>query len=134
MTDERQERPQPGDTTRGEEIIGHVIELYVQDADGSIRRVDRMSEWEAGQRRNRQVAHTVVGDVGRVSTIFTGIDHGDVEGVPMVFETAVKRGTLPWEPAGRAATRVDALVLHGRLVEELKQASSADDAEMGGAG
>jgi hypothetical protein len=123
MTDERQERP-PAGSRVGDfpgEPIGHVIDLYVLDPDGTTRRVDHMSEWSAMQAKTRRVLHSVVGEAGSVSTIFTGIDHGTYpDGVPLLFETAVKRGSGMWEPAGRTATRADALVLHGRLVEELK--------------
>jgi hypothetical protein len=118
---EGQERPKPGAEVSAGEPIGYVVELYVLDPDGTTRRVDHMSEWADDQAKTRRVAHTVVGDAGSVSTVFTGIDHGVYPGgPPLLFETAVKRGGMSWEPAGRTPTRAQALELHGRLVEELK--------------
>lgn len=43
--------------------------------------------------RDRRVAYTDLGRLGRVSTVFLGIDHA-YEGPPLIFETLVFDGPL----------------------------------------
>lgn len=53
-------------------------------------------QWTALFRRLRRVALTDLGELGRVSTIWLGTDHGFGGGPPLIFETNGLR-----RPAGR---------------------------------
>jgi hypothetical protein len=69
----------------------------------------------------RWIAHTHVANV-RVSTTFTGLNHGF--GVPLLFETAVL-GDSPADPyIERYATRAEAVAGHKRVVVMVRKAKA----------
>jgi hypothetical protein len=57
-----------------------------------------MEEWAAAfQREDRILAQTDLGTLGRVSTIWLGLDHNHGRGRPIIFETMVFGGPLDQE-------------------------------------
>ena len=76
---------------------------------------------------NRQVAHTRVGDLGWVSTIFLRLDHSFTEeGPPILFETLVFGGPLDGDME-RYCTEEEALAGHCRMVERVRKTASLWD-------
>lgn len=66
----------------------------------------------------RRVARTVVGDI-TVSTVWLGLDHDYLTGVPVIFETMTFGE--PWEnEMERYSTELDAMRGHLRVVERLR--------------
>lgn len=75
------------------------------------------AEVEQLWRRDRRVALTDLGRLGRVSTVWLGIDHA-YDGPPLIFETLVLEGPLGGEME-RYSTEEDALTGHEFMVMRL---------------
>lgn len=92
-----------------------MIDHYLMNDDGSVRKVDDLMEWaRAWSGSRRDVAYHGVGSVS-VSTVFLGIDHSFDRGRPLLFETMVFGGPLDGEQ-DRYTTRDEALTGHARMV------------------
>jgi hypothetical protein len=63
---------------------------------------------------NCQIARDEIGDIS-VSTVFLGIASGEVDGVPILFETMV----LPSNSVRRYTTHQQALAGHAQTVRDL---------------
>lgn len=80
----------------------------------SYRAARNMNDYAEGMDRNRRVARDELGDC-RVSTVFLGLDHGDGDGPPLVFETMVFGGPFDqW--CDRCSTYDEAEAQHARAV------------------
>lgn len=69
-------------------------------------------------REDRHVAKTDLGDLGRVSTVWLGLDHGWDDGPPLIFETLVFDGPLEGEME-RYSTEEQARTGHDFMVMRL---------------
>ena len=66
---------------------------------------------------SRRVAETTIGET-RISTVFLGLDHSFGHGRPLLFETMVFGGPHDGRQE-RYATRADAAVGHGQMIEKV---------------
>lgn len=70
------------------------------------------------EKADRQVARTVIDTDEEVSTVFLGIDHQFVGGLPLLFETMIFGGKFNGEQ-WRYSTWEQAATGHNRVVEKL---------------
>jgi hypothetical protein len=81
------------------------------------------SEWsrKRGTVEDWRVAVDEIGDV-KVSTVFLGLDHGDGDGPPVLWETMIFGGVHDGD-CERYTSRADAEAGHARAVVLVKQES-----------
>jgi hypothetical protein len=101
--------------------LGH----YVLDADGKTPLLEEdfmaWAEWFEKSWPARRVARTDIGNVGYVSTIFLGLDHGWHQPRPVLFETMSFIGQSHEDYFDRYCTWDEALVGHHRIVRQALQ-------------
>ena len=93
---------------------------YILNADGEpevCHDVMVWGRWFELNDQQREVGHDIFGDV-RVSTVFLGLDHSFGHGRPLLFETMVFGGPHDGRQE-RYATRADAAVGHGQMIEKV---------------
>jgi hypothetical protein len=70
-------------------------------------------------RTNRRVAWTDLGSLGRVSTVFLGLNHAYDDGPPIIFETMIFDGPMA-DYMERYSTEDQALAGHAFAVQALQ--------------
>lgn len=75
-------------------------------------------EWVAGFSLDRHVDLTDLGTLGRVSTVFLGLNHAFGDGPPLIFETMVFGGPMD-EYMERYSTEEEAAAGHAFVVQAL---------------
>lgn len=76
-------------------------------------------EWaKSFNRDDRRIAYDEIPDVGAVSTVFLGIEHGHVNGAPLLFESLVMGSKYDGEMM-RYTTRAEAVAGHAKLLRKV---------------
>ena len=94
---------------------------YILNGAGEPERCDDLLMWAQWFEHNdttRILLQTTLPDDVRVSTVFLGLDHSFGHGRPLLFETMVFGGPHDGRQE-RYATRADAAVGHGQMIEKV---------------
>lgn len=97
-----------------------MIHYYILDERGEpVIELDLLTWAKWYETAERHVALDDLGELGRVSTVFLGFDHGWHDDRPVLWESMVFGGPLDQEQV-RYRSRAEALVGHAALVEAVK--------------
>lgn len=106
---------------------------YILDDEHNVITTNSIEEWgKFFQDPRRIVAQEMVKDC-RVSTVFLGIDHNFFgEGPPLIFETMIFGLNEEYEYQTRCCTWAEAIKMHLKAVEYVKQFGGVDHEHQAG--
>jgi hypothetical protein len=86
----------------------------------------KWATWFEDSIRTRRVARDAITADIFVSTVFLGFDHGWGDGPPVLWETMVFGGPMDQEQDRCSGSREQALAMHERMVQRVKEKIEKD--------